>query len=135
MVVSRAKTMSTCSIWFTPRIWFDEVERIGMKRCTPAGYALNGLGGLFWFCGILMIPGMPVYLGYTVVVGTFFWSLLWLLAAPLVVILLGSVLIGVSWSLACRKKFYFDYERRESSWTKGAEKRSYTLCDWQAGSR
>jgi hypothetical protein len=30
-----------CSIWTTPRIWFDEVERIGMQRCTPVGYMIN----------------------------------------------------------------------------------------------
>ncbi len=127
--------MSTCSIWVTPRIWFDEVERIGMQRCTPVGYALNGVGGLFWLFGILMILGVPVYLGYTGVVGTFSWSLLWLLAVPFVVIFVGSVLIGVSWWLACRKQFRYEYERRQSSWTQGGEKRSYTISDWQAEQR
>jgi hypothetical protein len=127
--------MSTCSIWITPRIWFDEVERIGMRRCTPVGYALNGIGGLFWFLGILMIPGMPVYLGYTAVVGTFSWSLLWLLAVPFLVIVVGSVVIGVSWLLACRKGFSYDYERRESSWIERGEKRAYTFSDLQAEER
>jgi hypothetical protein len=127
--------MSTCSIWVTPRIWFHEVERIGMQRCTPVGYVLNGVGGVFWFFGILMIPGVPLYLGYTGVVDSFSWSLLWLLAVPFLVIFVGSVLIGVSWSLAYRKQFHYDYERRESSWTEGGEKQSYTFCDLQAEER
>lgn len=117
--------MST-SIWITPRIWFSEVERIGMQRCTPFGYALNVIGGLFWFVGILLIPGIPVYLVYNAIMGAFSWSRLWLLTIPFLVIFLGSVLIGVSWSLACLKKFEYDYERDESSWLEGGENRSYT---------
>jgi hypothetical protein len=122
-------------VWVTPRIWFDEVERIGMHRCTPVGYALNGVGAMFWFLGILMIPGALLYLGYTGVAGIFSLSVLWLLAVPFVVIFVGSVLIGNSWSLAGRKQFRYDYERRESSWTEGGEKLSYTFNDWQVGER
>jgi hypothetical protein len=103
-----------------------------MRRCTPLGYALNGIGGLFWFFGSLTIPGMPIYLGYTWIVGTFSWPLLWLLLLPCPVILVGSVLIAVSWILACRKQFLYDYERDESSWIEGGNKRSYTLSDWKA---
>lgn len=103
-----------------------------MRRCTQVGYALNGTGGLLWFFGILMIPGMAVYLGYRGAAGTFSWSSLWLLAVPFLVILLGSALIGASWLLACRKKFHYDYERRESSWIEGGEKRSYTFRDFHA---
>jgi hypothetical protein len=94
--------MST-SICLTPRMWFDEVERIGMRRCTPFGYSLNVIGGLFWFAGIVLIFGIPVYLAYTATVGDFSWSSLWLLTIPLVVIFLGSLSIAVSWLLASRK--------------------------------
>jgi hypothetical protein len=94
--------MSTGPIWLVPRIWFGEVERLGMQRCTPFGYVLNVIGGLLWFAGILMIPGMPAFIIYRGVVGTFCWSLLWLLAAPFLAIIIGSILIGASWTLANR---------------------------------
>jgi hypothetical protein len=119
-------------IWLAPRIWFDEVERIGMRRCVPFGYFLNGVGALFWFVGILMLPGMPAYLAYRGIVGSFHWSLLWLLGVPFLIIVVGAILIGVSWTLAYRKKFHYDYERRESTWIEAGSKRSYTFSDWQA---
>jgi hypothetical protein len=125
--------MSMFAIWLTPRIWFDEVERIGMHRCTPFGYALNVLGGLLWFLGILLIPGMPAYLVFLwFIAGTFPWPLLWMLAIPFRIIILGSVLIAMSWLLAGLKNFRYDGERRESSWIDGGQNRSFTYSDWQA---
>ena len=61
---------------FIPRMWFDEVECIGKQRCTPAGYAIQGIGELIGFIGLLMLLGVPAYLAYRGVVGTFDWSLL-----------------------------------------------------------
>jgi len=103
-----------------------------MQRCTRVGYAINGIGGIFWFLGILAILGVPAYLVFRGLVGTFYWSLLWLLTIPLLVVIVGSILIGVSWTLAYRKGFHYDYQRRESTWIEGGEKRSYTFSDWQA---
>src|ERR1022692_1270273 len=92
-----AGAFAICSIWIGPRIWLDEVERIGMQRCTPVGYVPNGIGGIFWLLGILAFFGMPVYLAYRGIAGTFFsWSLLWLLAAPFLIVLVGPLLIGGS---------------------------------------
>jgi hypothetical protein len=65
--------MSTDPIWIAPRIWFDEVERIGMQRCTPVGYAINSFGGALWLFGILAFLGTPAYLAYRGFVGTFYW--------------------------------------------------------------
>jgi hypothetical protein len=113
-------------------MWFDEVERIGMQKCTPIGYALNGMGGLVWFFGILSVLGAPAYLLYTALTGTFDWPLLWLLLAPFVLVIVGSLFIGVSWLLASFKSFHYDYERRETTWIQGGEKRSYTISDWRA---
>ena len=117
---------------FIPRIWFDEVERIGKQRCTPFGYALQGVGELIGFVGLLALLGVPFYLAYTVVAGSFLWSLLWLLAVPVVLGIVGSVLVSFSWSLASRKQFRYDYGRRVSSWVEGGQERFYTYADWQA---
>lgn len=117
---------------FIPRMWFDEVERIGKQRCTPVGYALQSVGDLIGFIGLLLLLGVPLYLAYRGVVGTFGWSLLWLLVVPLGVGITGSVLVGYSWSLASRKQFRYDYESRVSSWVEDGFARTYTYADWQA---
>jgi hypothetical protein len=113
-------------------MWFDEVERIGKQRCTPAGYALQVVGELVGFFGLLMLLGVPAYLAYRVAVGAFEWSLLWLLVVPFAIGALGSILVAFSWSLAHRKKFRYDYERRVSSWMEGGEERTYTFAEWEA---
>ncbi len=115
-----------------PRMWFDEVERIGKQRCTPVGYAIQGIGELIGFLGLLMLLGVPVYLAYRGVVGTFHWSLLWLLAVPFIVGVIDTVIVGFSWSLAYRKQFRYDYENRASSWIEDGQVRTYTYADWQA---
>jgi hypothetical protein len=117
---------------FIPRMWFDEVERIGKQRCTPTGYMLQGIGDLLGFVGLLLLLGVPLYLAYRCVVSTFDWSLLWLLTVPVGVGILGSVVVGYSWSLASRKQFRYDYERRVSSWVENGAERTYTYADWQA---
>jgi hypothetical protein len=117
---------------FIPRMWFDEVERIGKQRCTPFGYALQGIGDLAGFLGLLTLLGMPVYLVYQGVVGTVNWSSPWLMAVPFVIGIVGRVMVEVSWWMAFRKKFHYSYERRESTWVEAGEKRSYTFSDWEA---
>ena len=120
---------------FIPRMWFDEVERIGKQRCTPFGYALQGIGDLVGFLGLLFLVGMPVYLAYRGVVGTFYWSLLWLLAVPFLIGIVGRGMVELSWWIAFSKKFHFDFERRESSWIEAGETRSYSLKDWEKTQR
>jgi hypothetical protein len=120
------------SAMFIPRMWSDEVERIGKQRCTPVGYAIQGIGELIGFLGLLMLPGVPVYLAYRGVVGTFHWSLLWVLVVPFVIGFIDTVIVGFSWLLAYRKQFRYDYERRVSSWVDGGQERTYSYADHQA---
>jgi hypothetical protein len=117
---------------FIPRMWFDEVERIGKQRCTPTGYAIQGVGDLTGFVGLLTLLGVPLYLAYAGLDGSFRWPLLWLLAVPVVLGVVGAVIVSVSWSLAYRKRFNYDYKRRVSSWVEGGQERTYTFDDWQA---
>ena len=92
-------------------------------------------GELVGFLGLLTLLGIPVYLAYRGIVGTFEWSLLWLLAVPLVLGIVGRVMVEFSWWMASRKNFHYDYERRESTWIEAGEKRSYTYSDWEAANR
>lgn len=120
---------------FVPRIWSDEVERIGKQKCTPQGYALHGAGDLIGLVGLLLLLGVPIYLGYRGYVGSFQWPLLWLLILPIAMGIGGEVLVGISWQLARRKQFKYDYEPRESTWYEKGERRSFTFSDWEAAGR
>lgn len=117
---------------FIPRMWSDEVERIGKQRCTPIGYVLQGIGDLTGFVGLLALFGMPVYLAYAGLSGSFRWLLLWLLAIPVLLGIVGWATVSFSWSLAYRKRFNYDQKRRVSSWVEDTQERTYTFDDWQA---
>ncbi len=118
---------------FVPRMWSDEVERIGKQKCTSLGYALHGIGDLIGLAGLLLLLGTPIYLVYRGIVGSFHGSLLWLLFVPIGVGMVGRIIVGVSWHLAGRKRFNYDYGRREATWVEDGEKHSFTYADWQAG--
>ena len=101
-------------------MWFDEVERIGKQRCTPIGYVLQQVGEIVGFIGLLTFFVAPAYLGFPGLI------------VPIVLGILGTIMVSYSWSLASRKQFVYDYERRESSWIEAGEKRTYTFNDWKA---
>ena len=117
---------------FIPRIWSDEVERIGKQRCTPVGYKIQGIGELISFFGLLLLIGLPLYLAYQGFVGGFRWSLLWLLAIPFVVGVIDSFIVAFSWWMAYRKQFRYDYKCRVSRRIEGQQERKYTYADWEA---
>jgi hypothetical protein len=120
---------------FIPRTWYDEVERIGKQKCTPFGYALQTVGDLIGLLALLVLLATPIYIIYRGIVGSFHWSLLWLLLSPIALGVLGALIVGSSWQLAKRKQFKYDYERRESTWEEAGEKRSFTYADWEATER
>lgn len=120
---------------FIPRIWFDEVERIGKQRCTPVGYALQTFGDIVGLIGLLLLLGVPLYLAYTAISGTFRAQLLWLLLAPIGFGVAGSIIVSVSWVLAQKKQFRYDYETRVSRWVEDGQERAYTIEDLEAERR
>ena len=117
---------------FVPRMWFDEVERIGKKKCTPFGYTLQSVGDLV---GLLVLPGVPAYIIYRGIVGSFHWPLLFLLLVPIAIGVIGVVIVGISWHLAGRKQFKYDHERRESTWYEKGQKHSYSYTDLKASDK
>ena len=91
-----------------PRIWSDEVERIGKQRCTPTGYSIQLIGELIGFVGLLMLLVLPAYFGLCAVNGTFRWSLLSLLVVPFLIGVIDTLIVKYSWHLADRKQFSSD---------------------------
>lgn len=117
---------------FVPRMWFDEVQRIGKLRCTPAGYTLQQIGEIVGFVGLMMLLILPPYIVYRLAMGSFSWSLLWWVPVPFILGITGEVIVGISWSLALQKQFLYDYERRVSTWIEDGVERSFTYADLQA---
>lgn len=110
---------------FINPMWDNESERIGKQRCTPLGYALHAFSDLLGFSAFLILMGSSVYLSYRAIIGTFERNLLWLIALAFGLAVFGSVLYQLSWVLARRRGFRYDYESREASWLEDGQRRTY----------
>jgi len=113
------------SMLFIYPMWDHESERIGKQKCTPLGYWLHGLADLIGFIGLLLFLGVGVYLAYRGLSQSFHASLFWLLAIPFGFGFIGQVLHQLSWGLAYRRSFEYDYEKAEASWVENGERVSY----------
>jgi hypothetical protein len=110
---------------FIHPMWYHESERIGMRKCTPTGYALHVIAELIGFVGLLLLLVVPVVLVWRGVAGDFHATDLWLLAVPFGPGVISEVLFQYSWRLALKKGFRFDYERSEASWVEAGQRRTY----------
>ena len=110
---------------FINPMWDHENQRIGKRRCTPLGYTLHVISDLVGLLGLLLLLITGAYLAYRGVVGTFHASLLWLLAIPFGLALVGAALFQYSWVLARQKGFRYDCDTREASWMEGGERQAY----------
>lgn len=110
---------------FIHPMWSDESERIGKQKCTPTGYGLHvaadliGLGGLV---SLFVVPGILVLEWRA---GTFKLAAFWLFALPVGLAIVSEVSFRVSWWLAHRKGFRYDYEKSEASWMDAGARRTY----------
>jgi len=106
-------------------MWDHENQRIGKQKCTPLGYALHSIAEFLGFIGLLLLISISVYLGYKGISSTFRASLLWFLAIPFGLGLIGESLYQISWVLAGRRGYQYDYETCEASWIKDGKRVSY----------
>ena len=111
-------------LFFHP-MWDNESQRIGKRKCTPLGYLLHGIAELLGFLGLLLLLGVCGYLGYKRVNNELHASLFWLLAIPFGLGLVSEAMMQVSWVLAARKGFEYDYEHREATWIEHGRRVTY----------
>lgn len=114
---------------FINPMWDNEAERIGKLRCTRLGYALHAVSDLIGFAGLLLLLVIPAFLGYQGFVGKFSARSLWLLAIPFGMGIIGSILYRISWALAHRRGFRYDYDAREANWIENGQARTYKYGD------
>lgn len=114
---------------FIQPMWSNEVERIGLQRCTPLGYRLRAFGELFGALGLLALFVVAGWLMKRASAGTFDGALWWWCAVPVVCVVLEYSFVAAGWSLARRRGFEYDEERRLSSWIENGERRMLTISD------
>jgi hypothetical protein len=110
---------------FTHPMWDNESQRIGKRKCTPAGYALHVTAEVVGFAGLLILLAVLGFLAWEWIAAAFRVSLLWLLAPPLGLGVVSEALLRYSWRLALKKGFRYDCERREASWSASGQRRTY----------
>lgn len=110
-------------------MWDNESQRLGKKRCTPVGYALDGIAQLAGFLSLIAILIWFVYLIYRLVVGSFEWSLLLFIPAVFAVGIICQILYNLSWRLAYKRSFRYDYDLREASWQEGDRRVTFKSTD------
>ena len=106
-------------------MWDHESERIGKRKCTPAGYALHVIAEMIGFLGLLFLFAVPGVLVWKWRTGTFDASLFWLFAVPFGLGVVSEVLFQFSWWLALRKGLRYDHERCVASWMEAGVRREY----------
>ena len=106
-------------------MWDSLSQQGGMQKCSPVGYQLHGIAKLLGLGAFLLFLGIVIYLLYAAVFGGFRWSLCWLLAIPFATGIVAQALSMFGWSLAGKKGFNYDYEKREASWLENGKRVSY----------
>jgi len=114
---------------FINPMWDNEAQRIGKQRCTRLGYALHALSDLIGSVALVLLLSTVASLGYRGIIGTFRAGLLWLLAIPFGAAVVGSILYQLSWVVAYRRGFHYDYDSREASWLEDGQRRTYKYND------
>ena len=97
-------------------MWDSENQRLGMKACTPLGYAVRCIADLIGFCGLIFLFGILGVVTLRYLRHQFELCNLWLLLVPLVVGFVGRVLFEFGWGLAAKKKFKYDSQTMTAKW-------------------
>src|SRR5579859_510406 len=75
--------------------------------------------------GLLLLLATPALLAWHWLLVAIDWSPLWLLAVAVGFGIVSEVLYQVSWLLASRKGYQYDYHRCEASWLEAGRRRTY----------
>jgi membrane protein implicated in regulation of membrane protease activity len=106
-------------------MWDHESQRIGKKKCTPLGYALHTIAELLGLIGMLFMFGIIGFLVYRAITGNFRLSFLWLLIFPFALGLVAEAMYRISWVLATKKGFEYDYKKCQASWNERDKRVTY----------
>lgn len=107
-------------------MWNSENQRLGMKACTPLGYAVRSIADISGFCGLIFLFVTLCHLIHRYLLGRPFESrYLSVLLFPLVVGFVGRVLFEFGWALAAKKKFEYDSQTMTVKWIEDGRERVF----------
>jgi hypothetical protein len=104
---------------FVHPMWDNENQRLGLKACTPFGYLVRSAADLIGFFGLILLLVTPFYMLYRSSTHHFSWRLCWLFFMAFALGVFGRVLYEISWRVAVKKQFQYDYESRTARWIEG----------------
>ena len=105
-------------------MWDSENQRLGMKACTPLGYAVRCIADLIGISGLLLLFVTGCHLIHRYLLGRPFESrYLLVLLVALVVGFVGRVLFEFGWALAAKKKFQHDSQTMTVKWIEDGHER------------
>ena len=112
-------------LFFYP-MWDNEVQRIGLLKCTPTGYHLRGLAGL-----------LGVISGFSFLVALIVFKVskrfaFWMLCASLTIGLTGRVVYAIGERIAKNKGFTYDDESVVASWNENGKRITYDHAQWKS---
>ena len=107
-------------------MWYDEVQRIGFKKCSKKAYSVYGFADLFGFLGLLTFVAAFVIPFFT----DFRFSLLLVIGSIFFVIIRIAL---YSWACAIveKKNFKYDYEKRETQWVENDQLQIYNYENYK----
>jgi len=106
-------------------MWDSENQRLGMKACTPFGYALRQIGDLIGFFGLILLLLIPCFMVFRFFRHEFASRDWWLLLAPIIVGLIGRVLFMCGWALAMKRKFEYEYKTMTVKWVENGIQKEF----------
>ncbi len=110
---------------FVYPMWDNEMERIGMQKCTPMGYTVHAIGEIVGFIGLLVLVGTGIYLA-------FIHAKFWLLLIPLTFGIVSEIMVRTGWFLAWRRGFKYS-DGRIASWYEDGKCKTYPVNGEDAG--
>lgn len=110
---------------FIHPIWDTEHQRLGLKTCTPMGYLLHEIADGTGFTGLALFVGSSIFLIYRTIAHHFAWHLCWLLLISIAIGIIGRALHELSWLVAAKKQFHYDYKSDTANWIEQGQTRSY----------
>jgi hypothetical protein len=107
-------------------MWDSQSQRVGMLRCSKRGYMFQEVARILGSLGLFLLLGMFIYLIARSFLSDSTESQLWILSIPFGIGIMAQILYLYGWSLAYKKKFEYDDEKREASWEENGKRITYS---------
>ena len=107
-------------------MWDTEIQRTGLQKCTPTGYALHAFAELFGFTG-----GMFLLIAFFAASFMNRRIGIIIVCSSVAIGLMGRILDMIAHRIAARRDFKYDDESRTASWNENGKRVTYDHAQWE----